>query len=292
MGNNEQRQQIDAIWALVRSIDAHIEQIQNPTHFDDNGNTIEVDQSDLLGFTNTAILYMEAFAYTGSPKVGNTNTLHSSLLTIHNRCLTGEELDDSKKCSILFQVIGILKAMVAGIQSETFRIIAPQAVMSDILRTLYDIGNYPIHYIQDPELQRIVLRDLEELKRAVHNEMPKTVALLVGCILEAVLLSAVSMNRTIPSTYVPKLGRKFPDTFGIKELLTICIEQELLEKSLDIHAIELSNYRDLIHPNSERAQNTKLNDASISFGLSLLRRILEGFALSWRNGSFSKYEKK
>lgn len=292
MDASEQRQQIDAIWALVRSIETHIEQIQNPTHFDDYGEPIEVDQSDLLGFTNAAILYMEAFAYTGSPKIGNTNTLHSSLLAIHNSCFGGEIVDDVEKCRSLLQIIGILKAMVTGIKSGAFRIIAPQTIMSDISRTLYDIGNYPINYIKDQELQRIVVRDLDELRHAVHNEMPKSVALLIGCILEAVLLSAVNVNATIPSSYVPKLGKKFPDTFGIKELLTICIEQDLLDKRLLTHAVELNNYRDLIHPNSELSQGARLNDASISFGLSLLRKILENFADSWRNGSFANYEKK
>ncbi|MFO0578400.1 MAG: hypothetical protein U1A78_30715 [Polyangia bacterium] len=290
--DSREQKAIAAIQKLIERAQSYIEQITYENHYDEHGEPYKVERSDLLSLTNAALLYMEAYTDTGSPRIKNTNTLHRSLMDLHERYLKAHVTHDNNTCRSLGEFIGILDATRMGIESGTFHVIAPNKITADISRTLYEISKYPPDYIADTALREIVQRDLNELKFAVQAEMPKSAALLIGCIVEAVLLAVVGLNSTVAESFYPKKPRKFPSDFGIIELVHVCLEANLLDPELKKHVDSLNHYRDLIHPNREKSDAVKLDDASIAHGLSLLRLVLRSLADSAHAGRTAAYQKR
>lgn len=135
------------------------------------------------------------------------------------------------------------------------------------------------------ELQRhkqIILRDLSELISAASHELEKTVAILAGSILEALLFGFLKGQE---SFITARLGKKFilnPKKDGLQKFVNVfnCHFRDRfpIGRLTDI----VVRYRDLIHFNCEVSSSPEICQEASRFMLRILNTLLGQLAQAGR----------
>jgi len=107
-------------------------------------------------------------------------------------------------------------------------------------------------FIKDPNLRKILERDYAEIQRAYIASCWKSVIILSGSALEAILLDLVRQNeaRTKTASNAPK---KKPDVtmWDLSELIEVCVELKLIAPYAQTVSGATRAYRNLVHPGNE-----------------------------------------
>ena len=154
----------------------------------------------------------------------------------------------------------------------------------DLLDTVDYVGK------QSPELRIVIGADISELERALRTELWKAAMLLCGSVLEAVLLDALCRNTAVASSYNNK--RRFPDDWGIADLLDAAAGEGLISATAKQAGIAVKDHRDLIHPQRQVRDGVVVDGDTAGAMTHLLKLVVRDLASSSADGRLDAYTKK
>ncbi len=134
-------------------------------------------------------------------------------------------------------------------------------------------------FVDDPALREIVSRDYEELRRLIRRGADKSVVVLSGTIVEALLAGILSKDKEAAiQAWKDKNPGKEPKPFNewtIYQLIQASVRLGILDGSTEILASALQNFRNLIHPLVMERKSITLNSGTVSTAVSLLVSVLD-----------------
>jgi len=134
-------------------------------------------------------------------------------------------------------------------------------------------------FVADPALREIVSRDYEELRRLIRIGADKSLVVLSGTIVEALLAGILSKDKEAAiQAWKEKNPGKEPKPFNewtIYQLIQAAVRLGILDGSNEILASALQNFRNLIHPLVMERKSITLNSGTVSTAVSLLVSVLD-----------------
>jgi hypothetical protein len=106
-------------------------------------------------------------------------------------------------------------------------------------------------FIGNSDLKAIIERDYEEIQRAFISHCWKSVIILCGGAIEAILTDRLLINKT--AAISAKSAPKHSDItrWGLSELIDVAVELKLVSAGVQKLSHPLREYRNLVHPGSE-----------------------------------------
>ncbi len=106
-------------------------------------------------------------------------------------------------------------------------------------------------FINDPELKEILTRDFLEIQRAYISSCWKSVIILCGGAIEAILTDLLLANES-QAKASPK-AQKIPDIsrWKLSNIIDVCVDLKLVSSGVEKLSHSLREYRNLVHPGNE-----------------------------------------
>lgn len=161
----------------------------------------------------------------------------------------------------------------------------------DVVENFGAIVDASLDFMKDADLRRIVERDLEELAGALKGGLFKTVGILCGGILEAVLIDVLERKASIAQSYMGQ-NKKFPADASLDKLVEIGAGEGLLEPQAVTMVGQVRDFRDLVHPDRERRFKPKVDDATAYAHIALVRLVLRDLTDATAAAKIAAYEAK
>ncbi len=130
-------------------------------------------------------------------------------------------------------------------------------------------------FVKSPELRSILERDYEEIQKAFVTGCWKSVIILAGGAVEAILLDRLQQYearaRASPKAPKDKAG-KVQDIrdWGFVHLILVAADLELVNPGVDKHSHSLREYRDLVHPTVEIRSRLRVDAEEAKIALEVL----------------------
>ena len=124
-------------------------------------------------------------------------------------------------------------------------------------------------FISDAGFKDILIRDFEELKKCHEAKASKSILILSGSIIEAILVDY--FLSFMPENLTDKKILKM-DLFSLIEL---AFDQKLISSSSKDLSTVIKNYRNLIHPGREIRKREKFDNETSNIALSLLKIVIK-----------------
>jgi hypothetical protein len=136
------------------------------------------------------------------------------------------------------------------------------------------VDQLEFNFVTDSELRRIVARDFEEAQRAYISQCWKSVIILTGGAIEAVLLDALSFRSSdaIRASSAPK-GKSDLTKWDFFDLARVAVELKIVDPSALTLSDPVRQYRNLVHPGVEKRTHMKPDKLEAENGLNVLRII-------------------
>src|SRR5688572_7793225 len=123
-------------------------------------------------------------------------------------------------------------------------------------------------FIQDERFKALLERDYKELELLVNNKLSKSILVMSGSLIEALLIEFLS-NKP-PTGYSSEKMFKL----SLNELLDVSESIGLISKrSKDLSTV-IRDYRNLIHPGREIRKNERFDFETANVAFSLLNIII------------------
>lgn len=125
-----------------------------------------------------------------------------------------------------------------------------------------------IENIDNEQIKLILKRDLAEINICSKNKAHKSILLLCGGVVEAILYQLLSNRRDDARRYFDDLNRNnSPDRVGLEieewfltDMLKVSEHLGIIDRHFTGKAREITNYRNIIHPSNEiRNQITQID---------------------------------
>jgi hypothetical protein len=139
-------------------------------------------------------------------------------------------------------------------------------------------------FVESDTLKAMLQRDYSELDELLKVNAPKSVLIMCGSILEAVLVSILRQQETAAKNRYRELfpDKKNPermppglDEWRLYQLIAVSTSQGILkEDSSRLHADIIRDYRNLVHPMAEVRQASSFDPEIVAAVLALFVRIL------------------
>lgn len=132
-------------------------------------------------------------------------------------------------------------------------------------------------FITDDKFREILERDFEELEKCIESKSAKSVLILSGSIIEAILTDYFVNFPTEGLTKKKVLG------MDLYPLIELAREQELISQSTKELSTVIKNYRNLIHPGREVRKSESFDFDTAVVAKSLLNIILKEIRENYLN---------
>lgn len=134
-------------------------------------------------------------------------------------------------------------------------------------------------FVKEAALRSIVERDYIEIQKAFVSGCWKSVIILAGGVLEAILIDQLQQKSSLAKSSPKALKGKEISDWGLVHLILVAVDLKLVLPGLDKLSHSIREYRDLVHPTVELRSNLKVNpeEARIAIEvLNMLHRDLSG----------------
>ena len=147
-------------------------------------------------------------------------------------------------------------------------------------------------FVKDEKLRDILERDYAELQKVVQAEALKSILLLSGAILEAVLADVLQGKRR-----TAKLRRLYWDSpattktppppfkWELDKLIKVAAGLEILDYNATIDVRAVQQFRNLVHPTREHRLKANIDQGTATIMIELLKRILDQLSSQQRKGT-------
>lgn len=154
--------------------------------------------------------------------------------------------------------------------------------------------------VGDARVANIVRRDIGELSLVLGAGGHKSVLLLCGSILEAVLLGVLDRNPGIAQSCLPKGRKRWPDDASLPVLIgmarTIKVRvgekgvSNLLSPTVMGLLQSISDHRDLIHPRAEAREGIRVDQTTAKAMLHLADVVVRDLLAAEEEGTLKAYQ--
>jgi hypothetical protein len=172
-----------------------------------------------------------------------------------------------------------VRALLGRIRSEAIRTLQATFPNSSAFRFPYPVPDFTT-LVSDPELANILRLRWEEANQSFQAGAYLSTIIMLGSILEGVLLAKVEQNPTEArgATNAPRDRRgnlRSFDTWRLVDLITVAHECGWLGSEVRDFSNALRNYRNLVHPNEQRSQNSSLDVGTCRVSWEVVRAALD-----------------
>jgi hypothetical protein len=154
-------------------------------------------------------------------------------------------------------------------------------------------------FIRDPNLRVVIDRDLLELSKAMAGGMYKTILLLAGSVVEAILLDVLDRNAVVAKTHL-RGKQRWPDDAGLAALVGMARDttvqladgstRPLLTMTSAAVANGIKDHRDLVHPYAEIRDAIEVDATTAKSMVHLLDVVSRDLQKSDEAGALDAYE--
>jgi len=132
-------------------------------------------------------------------------------------------------------------------------------------------------FIRDPVLRDIVERDWDEAQRAYIAQCWKSVVILTGGAIEALLLDRI-LKEQARATSAKSAPRKEPSKWELSDLIRVGVEIGIVEPGAETLANAVRQYRNLVHPGVELRSGLSVGKLEADSGLTVTKIICRDFS--------------
>jgi len=161
---------------------------------------------------------------------------------------------------------GILKAKFEAIESQD----KPQL-----------ISQASFGFVNNNKLKEIAERDFKELQLAWISRSWKSVIILSGGLLEALLLDTLLQDQK-SALACPKVPKKKPNLmeWNLSELITVANDLKKIKVGVDKLSYSLREYRNLVHPGKELTSGFEVKEEEATIALNVVKMVLREFGVT------------
>lgn len=165
--------------------------------------------------------------------------------------------------------LGALQAFVASI------IGALEAMLEEEDETqanpVVQVREFP--YVQDPDLRKILKRDYQEIQRAYVANCWKSVIILAGGAIEALLLDALSADAGKATAAPSAPNKKDLNKWDLADLIKVAVEIGVVPNGVDKLSHSIREYRNLVHPGNELRQKLAFGHEEARIAVEVLNMV-------------------
>jgi len=125
--------------------------------------------------------------------------------------------------------------------------------------------------INDPKLRRIIERDYSEIQRAYISSCWKSVIILSGSAMEAILADLLLSNskQALSSQKAPNKNNDIKK-WTLNNLINVAVDLELVPAGIEKMSHTVREYRNLVHPGLELRKNLKFDAEEARIAIEVL----------------------
>ena len=129
-------------------------------------------------------------------------------------------------------------------------------------------------FIGNHELRKILERDYQEIQQAFIAHCWKSVIILSGGAIEAILMDLLMKNQTaaLGAASAPK-GKSDIATWDLVHVINVSVELGLVSSSIDRLSHSVREYRNLIHPGNEMRNKLTFDKEEARIALEVLNMV-------------------
>jgi hypothetical protein len=128
-------------------------------------------------------------------------------------------------------------------------------------------------FITSPELRKILERDYEEIQKAFVTRCLKSVIILCGGAIEAILLDLLQQKQSaVLATKAPK-GKTDITRWDLVDLINVSVEIGLVSNGVEKLSHSVRDYRNLIHPGNEVRNKLTFNTEEARIAIEVLNMV-------------------
>jgi hypothetical protein len=107
------------------------------------------------------------------------------------------------------------------------------------------------HFVNDSNLKSIIERDFSEIQRAYISKCLKSLIILSGGTIEAILTDLLLQNpvQAFSSSAAP--NQKDITRWNLSDLINVCVDLDLISHGVEKLSHPIREYRNLVHPGRE-----------------------------------------
>lgn len=126
-------------------------------------------------------------------------------------------------------------------------------------------------FVTDAKLRSILERDYQEMQRAFVSQCWKSVIILAGGAIEAILMDLLMQNHKRAKT-ASNAPKNKPDigTWVLADLIKVCVELHLVTAGVEKLSDPIREYRNLVHPGNEIRQRLEFGKEEARIAIEVL----------------------
>lgn len=111
--------------------------------------------------------------------------------------------------------------------------------------------NRQFPFISAPDLRAIIERDYSEIQRAYVSSCWKSVIILCGGAIEAILTDLLKLNESAAKSAESAPNKSDITRWDLSELISVAVKLKLVTAGIEKFSPSLREYRNLVHPGNE-----------------------------------------
>lgn len=128
------------------------------------------------------------------------------------------------------------------------------------------------NFLNDSKIKDIVERDYKELQELAANNTTKSIIIVSGGILEALLIDALVFAKELDFEEACKGERKNGKKLNLLTFINLARDKKIIREDVLSNAIR--NYRNLVHAGKEIRENIHFDSADADLALSAIKIVL------------------
>ena len=125
-------------------------------------------------------------------------------------------------------------------------------------------------FINDDNIRKIVDRDYDEIQRAYISKCWKSVIILCGGTIEAILTDLLICRDTVAKQAKSAPNKPDISRWDLSELINVAVELKLVTEGVEKLSHPIREYRNLVHPGNEIRSNLRFDAEEARISLEVL----------------------
>lgn len=159
---------------------------------------------------------------------------------------------------------------ITGIQSLIAMVLGKLKAAIDTSESTPITETRDFSFAREVELSKILERDYSEIQRAFISKCWKSVIILSGGAIEAILTDLILQNSASARSASKAPGETDITKWGLADLINVSVELDLVSSGIEKLSHSVRDYRNLIHPGNEIRQQLTFDAEEAKIALEVL----------------------
>ena len=125
-------------------------------------------------------------------------------------------------------------------------------------------------YVHNPDLRKVLERDYTEIQRAYLTQCWKSVIILSGSAIEAILLDCLQHDSGRAKSASKAPNKSDLSRWDLSELIDVCVELNHVSSGVEKLSHSVREYRNLVHPGNETRNKLAFGQEESRIALEVL----------------------